>query len=162
MKGNQLMRKPKLLRALLILLFVAAPIQWTRAQIVLSTPKTTLGAVIKNIKSQSNYQFFYDDKLAEMPVNAIDVKNGSLQSVLDAALQGKGITYKIEDNIVYLSASGEPQTPQQTGQEHTVTGTVVDATGEALIGVNVQVKGNPTAGTITDFEGNYSVRSRKW
>lgn len=55
MKGNQLMRKPKLLRALLILLFVAAPIQWTRAQIVLSTPKTTLGAVIKNIKSQSNY-----------------------------------------------------------------------------------------------------------
>ncbi len=157
MKGNQLMRKPKLLRALLILLFVAAPIQWTRAQIVLSTPKTTLGAVIKNIKSQSNYQFFYDDKLAEMPVNAIDVKNGSLQSVLDAALQGKGITYKIEDNIVYLSASGEPQTPQQTGQEHTVTGTVVDATGEALIGVNVQVKGNPTAGTITDFEGNYSL-----
>ena len=60
------------------------------AQIVLSTPKTTLGAVIKNIKSQSNYQFFYDDKLAETPVNAIDVKNGSLQSVLDAALQGKG------------------------------------------------------------------------
>ena len=56
------MRKPKFLRALLILLFVAAPIQWTRAQIVLSTPKTTLGAVIKNIKSQSNYQFFYDDK----------------------------------------------------------------------------------------------------
>ena len=47
------------------------------------------------------------------------VKNGSLQSVLDAALQGKGITYKIEDNIVYLSAPGEPQTPQQTGQEHT-------------------------------------------
>lgn len=157
MKGNQLMRKPKLLRALLILLFVAAPMQWTRAQIVLSTPKTTLGAVIKNIKSQSNYQFFYDDKLAETPVNAIDVKNGSLQSVLDAALQGKGITYKIEDNIVYLSAPGEPQTPQQTGQEHTVTGTVVDATGEALIGVNVQVKGNPTAGTITDFEGNYSL-----
>ena len=57
--------------------------------------------------------------------NAIDVKNGSLQSVLDAALQGKGITYKIEDNIVYLSAPGEPQTPQQTGQEHTVTGTVL-------------------------------------
>ena len=80
-----------------------------------------------------------------------------MQSVLDAALQGKGITYKIEDNIVYLSAPGEPQTPQQTGQEHTVTGTVVDATGEALIGVNVQVKGNPTAGTITDFEGNYSL-----
>lgn len=157
MKGNQFMRKPKLLRAFLILLFVAAPMQWTQAQIVLSTPKTTLGAVIKNIKSQSDYQFFYDDKLAEMPVNAIEVKNGSLQTVLDAALKGKGITYKIEDNIVYLSAPGEVQTPHQIGQERTITGTVTDATGEALIGVNVQVKGNPTAGTITDFEGNYSL-----
>ena len=158
MKGNQLMRKPKLLRALLILLFVAAPMQWTRAQIVLSTPKTTLGAVIKNIKSQSDYQFFYDDKLAETPVNAIDVKNGSLQTVLDAALKDKGITYKIEDNIVYLSVAPEgTQTPQQTGQERIITGTVTDATGEALIGVNVQVKGNPTAGTITDFDGNYSL-----
>lgn len=157
MKGNQFMRKPKLLRAFLILLFVAAPMQWTQAQIVLSTPKTTLGAVIKNIKSQSDYQFFYDDKLAEMPVNAIEVKNGSLQTVLDAALKGKGITYKIEDNIVYLSAPGEVQTPHPIGQERTITGTVTDATGEALIGVNVQVKGNPTAGTITDFEGNYSL-----
>lgn len=157
MKGNQFMRKPKLLRAFLILLFVAAPMQWIQAQIILSTPKTTLGAVIKNIKSQSDYQFFYDDKLAEMPVNAIDVKNGSLQTVLDAALKGKGITYKIEDNIVYLSAPGEAQTSHQTGQERTITGTVTDATGEALIGVNVQVKGNPTAGTITDFEGNYSL-----
>lgn len=157
MKGNQFMRKPKLLRAFLILLFVAAPMQWIQAQIILSTPKTTLGAVIKNIKSQSDYQFFYDDKLAEMPVNAIDVKNGSLQTVLDAALKGKGITYKIEDNIVYLSAPGEAQTSDQTGQERTITGTVTDATGEALIGVNVQVKGNPTAGTITDFEGNYSL-----
>ena len=33
------------------------------------------------------------------------VKNGSLQSVLDAALQGKGITYKIEDNICLLYTS---------------------------------------------------------
>lgn len=57
MKGNQLMRKPKLLRALLILLFVAAPIQWTRAQIVLSTPKTTLGAVIKNINHSLTISF---------------------------------------------------------------------------------------------------------
>lgn len=157
MKGNQLMRKPKLVRALLILLLAAAPAGALKAQIVLSTPKTTVGALIKNIKSQSNYQFFYDDKLAETPVNAIDVKNGSLQKVLDEALNGKGITYKIEDNIVYLSVAGTEQATKQAGKERTLTGTIVDAAGEPLIGVNVQVKGNPTAGTITDFEGNYTL-----
>lgn len=157
MKGNQLMRKPKLVRALLILLLAAAPAGALKAQIVLSTPKTTVGALIKNIKSQSNYQFFYDDKLAETPVNAIDVKNGSLQKVLDEALHGKGITYKIEDNIVYLSVAGTEQATKQAGKERALTGTIVDAAGEPLIGVNVQVKGNPTAGTITDFEGNYTL-----
>mgnify|MGYP000078561458 CR=1 FL=1 len=79
-----------------------------------------------------------------------------MQSVLDAALQGKGITYKIEDNIVYLSAPGEPHDTSTDRTGAYSDRTVVDATGEALIGVNVQVKGNPTAGTITDFEGNYS------
>lgn len=37
-----------------------------------------------------------------------------------------------------------------------VTGTVIDATGEALIGVNVSVKGT-SIGTITDIDGNYDL-----
>ena len=41
-EGNQLMRKPKLLRALLILLFVAAPIQWTRAKSFFQLPRQRL------------------------------------------------------------------------------------------------------------------------
>lgn len=38
----------------------------------------------------------------------------------------------------------------------TVSGVVVDATGEPVIGANVLVKGS-TTGTITDFDGNYSI-----
>jgi AraC-like DNA-binding protein len=38
----------------------------------------------------------------------------------------------------------------------TVRGTVVDASGEPIIGANVLVKGS-TVGTITDFDGNYSL-----
>lgn len=43
----------------------------------------------------------------------------------------------------------------QTG-ERRVTGNVIDETGEPLIGVSVAVPGTGT-GTITDFDGNYSV-----
>ncbi|MBM6960126.1 TonB-dependent receptor [Bacteroides caecigallinarum] len=44
-------------------------------------------------------------------------------------------------------------------QERTVTGIVTSGTdGEALIGVSVQVKERPQAGTITDFEGRYSLQ----
>lgn len=43
-------------------------------------------------------------------------------------------------------------------QERTVTGTVTSGTdGEALIGVSVQVKERPQVGTITDFDGKFSL-----
>ncbi|WP_293669319.1 TonB-dependent receptor [uncultured Parabacteroides sp.] len=41
-------------------------------------------------------------------------------------------------------------------QQKTIKGTVVDATGEPLIGVNVSVKG-ATIGIITDVDGNYTL-----
>ena len=43
-------------------------------------------------------------------------------------------------------------------KSHTVTGTVTDDTGEALIGVSVKVKGT-TVGTITDFDGNFTLEA---
>ncbi len=39
----------------------------------------------------------------------------------------------------------------------TVKGTVIDDTGEALIGVTVAVKGQPAKGTVTDIDGQYSI-----
>lgn len=46
---------------------------------------------------------FYDDNLASIPVHAVNLKNASLETVLDKALEGKGVSYRIEDGVVYLS-----------------------------------------------------------
>ena len=43
-------------------------------------------------------------------------------------------------------------------ETRTITGTVVDASGEPLIGAGVVVEGQPTIGTITDFDGNYTLQ----
>ncbi|MDO4163232.1 MAG: TonB-dependent receptor [Bacteroides sp.] len=42
-------------------------------------------------------------------------------------------------------------------QTRTVTGTVIDGTGEPIIGANVTVKGNNALGTITDLNGNFRL-----
>ena len=42
-------------------------------------------------------------------------------------------------------------------QKVDIKGTVVDANGEALIGASVVVKGNTSNGTVTDFDGNFSL-----
>ena len=41
--------------------------------------------------------------------------------------------------------------------QKTVSGTVVDATGESVIGASVIVKGTST-GTVTDFDGNFTIQ----
>ncbi len=47
-----------------------------------------------------------------------------------------------------------------TAQDFAVSGTVTNAaTGEALIGATIQVKTKTTTGTVTDIDGNYSLRA---
>lgn len=42
-------------------------------------------------------------------------------------------------------------------EKKTLVGVVKDSNGEALIGVNIRVKDFPQIGTITDFDGNFSL-----
>lgn len=157
MESKHSLRKSKLFRALLILLLIAVPVQWAAAQLTLSTPRTTLGTVIKQIQSQSKYQFFYNDKLSTVTVEPLKVKDASLEQVLNTLLKNKDISYKIEEDIIYLlEKENSNSLQQQSGKERTITGQVVDAKGEPLIGVSILVKGT-TDGAITDLDGNYKI-----
>ena len=155
MDNNHAFQSSKFLRALLVLFFMTVSVQWTFAQLDLNMSRTTLGTVIEQIKTQSKYQFFYDDKLAAA-VEKVNVKNASIEDALTAILKGKNISFKVEDNIVYLSEKSQSgQEGTQQGKERTITGQVSDDMGP-LIGVNVLVKGT-SVGCITDFDGNFTL-----
>ena len=65
---------------------------------------------------------------------------------------------KITLLIMFLcSLSTMQASPYEVLQEITVTGRVIDETREGVPGTNVSVKGT-TIGTITDFNGNYSIK----
>ena len=70
MKHSHVFHAPWLLRASLML-FMTFSVQCLLAQLNLNTSRTTLGKVIEQIKSQSSYNFFYDDKLASLAVCTI-------------------------------------------------------------------------------------------
>ena len=46
----------------------------------------------------------------------------------------------------------------QTQQNQQITGRVLDSAGEPLIGVSIVDKGNKTNGTVTDFDGKFTLR----
>ena len=72
--------------------------------------------------------------------------------------RGKGVSYRIEDGVVYLSKKETRTAVAQVAQQatHKVTGTVTDTTGEPLIGVSIQEVGTSN-GAITDIDGNYTL-----
>lgn len=142
MESNHSIQKSNLLRALLVLIFMAIPLQWATAQLTLSTTRTNLGTVIKQIQSQSKYQFFYNDKLSATQVEAVNVKDASLEQVLNSLLSGTSISYKVEDNIVYVRKNAQQTTNNKLAKEHTITGQVIDTKGEMLIGVMYPAKRN--------------------
>ena len=45
--------------------------------------------------------------------------------------------------------------------QKTITGTIVDSEDLPLIGVNILIKENPDVGTLSDFDGNYSITARQ-
>ena len=49
----------------------------------------------------------------------------------------------------------------QVSAQTTAKGTVVDATGEAVIGATVVEKGDPKNATVTDFDGNFTLKLQK-
>ena len=48
-----------------------------------------------------------------------------------------------------------------TSWAQSISGTVIDDQGEAVIGASVVEKGNPQNGTITDFEGNFTIKVKE-
>ena len=118
--------------------------------------------MIQQIQSQSQYQFFYDDELADTPIGTVNASGSSVEEVLDQALAGKGISYRVDDNVIYLSKENSSNTSasvnsvQQDQQQ--ITGRIIDSTGEPLIGVSIIEKGT-TNGTITDWDGNYTLNA---
>ena len=144
-------------RGVMTLMFAAVPMQGMFAQVTLNTPNTTLGVVIKKIQAQSEFKFFYDDDLSDMRVKAINVKDAALEKVLAQLLKDKGVTFKVDDKVVYLKRAQLPrQQTRRSGEKRKITGRILDENGEPLIGASVTIKGT-TDRAVTDMDGNYTV-----
>jgi TonB-linked SusC/RagA family outer membrane protein len=106
--------------------------------------------VLKSIEQQSQVRFFYSDDLLAMN-DQIDVKadNKNIISVLDDIFLGSRLTYRAyQNNLIVI-------VPRDLLQQKRITGTVTDATGAPLTGVNVVATGT-TQGAITDISGKYT------
>lgn len=159
---NQIFKTMKFAFPFLFLLIAqaqAGTVLSQNARVNLKTGQTTLKEVMNQIESQTDYLFVYSD--SEINVSkTVNVKEGNTKvSDLLNTLKENGITYTFSDNYISLhQCNGLNDATQQTGETTVkVIGTVIDSSGEAVIGANVIVKGNSSIGTITDVNGRFNL-----
>ena len=117
--------------------------------------------ILKEIEESSNFRFFYVREQVDVERTvSVDVNDATVEEILTEIFEAEGVSYKVmDDDLIVLSpkkASGKTELKTTIQQENTISGVIVDENGEPLPGVTVMVKGT-TNGTITDFDGNYSI-----
>ena len=113
----------------------------------------TVKQVFKEIESQSQYRFLYNDDFSGLDrmVSLNIMENDCIDNVLTELLIDANLTYReLENDLIVI-------TPFETyAQELTVSGRVVDEQGNPLPGATIIVQGT-TIGTVTDVNGEYTL-----
>ncbi|MDR1381063.1 MAG: TonB-dependent receptor [Tannerella sp.] len=136
----------------LFLLAAAVTAQAQNQQITLSAGQTTIRSALEEIEEQTGLNVAYNERTINVnrTVAVDDIKGKPLTEALTAILKGTGSTFKIQGKqILIVPAAVE-------GQTGTVSGAVIDETGEPVVGASVVEKGT-TNGTSTDMDGKFSL-----
>lgn len=105
------------------------------------------------IEKQTSYRFSYRDAEIKGKGNVtISATNRELKQLLEGELSKLGLKYAVSGNKIIVT----PAAVAPSAQPKKVTGKVMDANGEPVIGASVMEKGTSN-GTITDLEGQFSI-----
>ena len=129
-----------------------------RARVTIKQRNVNLETVLNEIENQTDYLFLYNSKKVDVSRNvSVNVRNMPVNQVLGELFSSTQVSFLMEGTHIVLLAGDETvSTVEAVRQQITITGTVVDAGGETLPGVNVMVKGT-AQGTITDTNGAYTL-----
>ena len=105
------------------------------------------------IEKQTSYRFSYRDAEIKGKGNVtISATNRELKQLLEGELSKLGLKYAVSGNKIIVT----PVAAVASAQPKKVTGKVVDANGEPVIGATIKEQGTAN-GTITDFDGNFNL-----
>ncbi|MEJ7588230.1 MAG: TonB-dependent receptor [Ferruginibacter sp.] len=133
-------------------------------KVTLSAKDSPLENVIKKIKKQTGYSFFYNaDWLQKAKSVTVDVKNMDIEDALTIVFKDQPLSYKVINNTIVLKL--KEILPGGTMQAFSINATppavelrgrVVNEKGEGMEGVTVTVK-NTRQATATGAGGEFSI-----
>jgi TonB-linked SusC/RagA family outer membrane protein len=112
--------------------------------------KASVKELFQSVENQTSYKFLYRNDAIENLQVTLDELDTPLDKILNEALMGSGLSYKILPNNLIVVASKEIL------QQLKIAGTISDEKGNPIAGVTVLVKGT-TNGALSDVSGKYLI-----
>ena len=134
-------------------------------KISISLKNVPVEKLFKEIENQSEYRFFYNEKiLKNSKTITIDVKNVSVETVLQLCLEEQSFSYVIDDKQIILKAKEVSIQNEIVPIDPIILppppivfrGLVTNEEGKVLNGVSVLIKGS-IIGTSTDEKGAFYI-----
>lgn len=123
------------------------------ALVNLEIKNRTIGDVLAEIESQTDFSFFFNNRHVDLERNvSVSAQKSDIVKVLETIFAGTNVSYSVVDKKIILSTEVKQQ---QVKESKKISGVVLDSKGEPIIGVNVVEKGVAN-GTVTDLDGKFS------
>lgn len=135
-------------------------------KISITKSNVSIKSVFEEITSTYGYRFFYNTEFDVNRKVSINVKNGSMELVMNQILANIPYSHSIIDNQIVIkkdeSKVKEKKTPtqqptQQSKEPFIITGVIKDTEGQALPGASIHIKGT-NVGTAAIEGGRYTFK----
>lgn len=132
-------------------------------RVTLSAKNARMEDVFKKIRKQTGYVFLYTTQmLANTSEVNIDVRNASIEQVLNLCFDKQPVTYTLMDNTIIVKKQEKlpVNKPVEEILRAEIKGRVTNESGQPLSGVSITIKGE-SGGITTDNNGAFRIETDK-
>lgn len=129
------------------------------AKISLEVENVTVNEVFEIIRTQTSYSFWFDLKNVDISRKvSVTAKDKTVKEVLTTILKEQNLDIRVNGNHIVIVPQSTVSKELPLQEKKTITGTVTDEQGDAVIGANIMERGT-TNGVITNIDGEFSAWS---
>ena len=124
----------------------------------------TVHSIATEITKQIGVAFSYGNKLSTTKIRVpdVDMHDATLDAILNAVFKQAWVNWVIKENMVALYVEEEEQplaAKQSLSSTNSVSGTVMDAQQQPLVGVVVYVSKDAKRASVSDLDGRFSLQA---
>ncbi len=131
----------------------------SQTRLTLRLQKASFSKLFLEIEKKTGYRFLFDDGILPQGKTVdVNVKDEEVKALLDDALSGSGLTYRINnDDLIVISAALDEKEAGDDYKQTEITGKITDSSGQPISGASIIERGTKN-GTSSGTDGTFKLQ----